>query len=78
MGASALPGQTYNDLIHGVALPNCLIYKDYLLENEKIKSKIHELIQRATFNQAPHLVGAQLYWCIRRMGHDEFVLIIEP
>jgi hypothetical protein len=66
------------ELIPGSPLSNGQIYRCSLLENEEISVKFMSSSERATFNLATHLVGVQLCWCRRRMGHGDFVLIIDP
>jgi len=51
------------------------MYQHSLLENEEIKRQIEELLQKGTFDQAPHLAEAQSCLYERKTGRGEFVLI---
>jgi hypothetical protein len=61
-GAFALLVKESIDLTLDTPLPNDPTYRFSIMENEELSFQIQEIIRRTTLDQAPHLVGAQLFW----------------
>jgi hypothetical protein len=66
------------DLNPYALLPNGLVYRRSLLENEEIKHQIEELVHKGTSDLVHHLVEALSCWCIRKIGHGDYALITGP
>jgi len=64
------------NLTLGAPFPNGPIYQCFILDNEKIKRQIQELLQKGRIRRVHHLVGARSCWCRRRMGLGDFAFTI--
>ena len=64
------------DLTPGVPLPNGPIYHRSILENDEIKRKILELLQKGHIQPIQSPYGSPTCWYRKRMGLGDSVLTI--